>query len=297
MIVVNKNEKVTEEQKISVIKMFIDTKLSDKQLEALTGISRSTIDRSLKNLELIEKAFPGKGVEMAEQIAEIRKQNKQNGRVTGGQMSQIKYGNMDQENQNLAGNIKFSLEDFYSQPEKQFKLLIHLMLTFRIKPALLSQIISISEQEIIDGIYKYCDNTQMNSFVFLIQNDSYADQVVSVKDVINYLFQFKTARKNKDKIELKRLIDQIDDSQVAMLLSQRTKGSDLSDENIRTILKYQIKYGLHTFKLAELFGLHRGSYVNRIHALPSDDFVLVNYFEYIANFYEQSKRNHLHGRR
>jgi len=48
---------------------------------------------------------------------------------------------------------------------------------------------------------------------------------------------------------------------------------------------------------AELFGLHRGSYVNRIHALPSDDFVLVNYFEYIANFYEQSKRNHLHGRR
>lgn len=76
----------------------------------------------------------------------------------------------------------------------------------------------------------------------------------------------------------------------AICIAKRSdsKGKKLADEQILTILKYQIKYMLETKSIARIFNIDRGTYSSRVRNLGPEYANLISDFDYLSDFYHNA---------
>ena len=58
----------------------------------------------------------------------------------------------------------------------------------------------------------------------------------------------------------------------------------MTDEEILTILKFQIKYMISTHQIERIFGISKSNYKKRVKRMQTEHEKLVSDFEYIADF-------------
>lgn len=93
----------------------------------------------------------------------------------------------------------------------------------------------------------------------------------------------------KNKTEIANILNELSDKK-AICIAKRSdsKGKKLADEQILTILKYQIKYMLETKSIARIFNIDRGTYSSRVRNLGPEYANLISDFDYLSDFYHNA---------
>ena len=90
---------------------------------------------------------------------------------------------------------------------------------------------------------------------------------------------------DKDKEKITEILEEISDKKALKIANRdKTKQLTLTDEEILTILKFQIKYMISTHQIERIFGISKSNYKKRVKRLQTEHEKLVSDFEYIADF-------------
>ena len=272
-----------------LVELFIQTNASDIELSNITGISSSTVGRRLTNLDYIKAAFPEKGNELYDFIKVKRKQNLQKGKALGGQVTLLNHVYNDEEK---VESTKLRLDVLYNTKEKQYSFLKHAALTFRLHLDTLSNLFSIKEEEILENFVGNAGGSY-EAITFLFYHDG-KNQKIAKENFISYYRELLNAISNKDKEAKKRLIEQIGDSKaIEFRNKERAINEKITDEEMMTLLRYQLKYALTALNMKSIFGINRQNYQRRIQILLENDPELRSDYEYLAD-YNSSLRTGTH---
>lgn len=123
-----------------------------------------------------------------------------------------------------------------------------------------------------------------NSLIYLFHHCP-TNQNVAKQRYIEYFNNLVNAAAKKDKGEIKELISVIrDDKANALKNKYREPGYYLTEDELLTIVKYQIKYGMDAKRVASLFKIDYHTYLIRVRKLEEKYPEIVSYFNYLADF-------------
>lgn len=179
---------------------------------------------------------------------------------------------------------KLKLEIFSKSEDKQYLYLRHLILTFRAKLPLVSELFQISEEELYQKLIEYNGNSY-RALLYLFNHDA-ADQDLAKRNMITFYKNLISTLISKNKNEQKRLIDSISDKDAVNVQKKGNNGEDLSDDDILIIMKHQLKYAMSYRGVATLFSQHRHSMCLRMERLIGDNEELKEKFEKLSAFNE-----------
>jgi len=179
---------------------------------------------------------------------------------------------------------KLKLEIFSKNEDKQYVYLKHLILTFRAKLPLVSELFQIDEEELYQKLIKYNDNSY-RGFIYLFYHEDY-DQELARKNIIIFYKNLISALTNKDKDEQHKLVNLISDNDAVSVQKKSNNGILLSDNDILIIMRHQLKYAMSYRALASMFALNRPTMCARIDRLIGDDEELKDKYERLAAFNE-----------
>ena len=274
MVNTKKEQKILDET-ILLVKMFLETNLSDIELSNRTHISSSTVGRRLTNKEVILKCFPNNGEKIYELIRQMRKSNLKRAKELGS------FTSMVNNNENIT---KLRLDAVYKDKLDQVKFLSHLALYFRAKLPLLSNLFNISEKELLNDLIVN-DNGCYESLLYLFYQDNF-DQELAKSRIIEYYKELINAISKKDIEMHSYLINLIGDSKV-IDFKLNHKSSSISNEDAINLLMYQLKYSLSNNKMKEKFELDITNYKNMIEKIIKDNEELKERYASLVFFYEK----------
>lgn len=283
MISKDQDTKRREETILLCIK-FLETNASDKELSEMTNISSSTVGRRLTNKAyieivyslvkegLIENGFkeeiPENGEKLFELIAKKRQDNLLRGKAIGGQTTLLNHVYLKDEQGKFEGSAKLSLEVFYRDKEKQYKFLINAALHFRLHLDTLQSLFNIPEKELLDNMITVGSNVYEHLKI-LFYHDS-TNQEKARRNFVMYYHDLLEALRHKNRDEQARLLSIIGDSKAVSLKKKirecnlKNEKLTLSEEDIETLLKYQLKYMLSGHEISYVFDIDRKNYNKRI---------------------------------
>lgn len=274
MVNTKKEQKILDET-ILLVKMFLETNLSDIELSNRTHISSSTVGRRLTNKDVILKCFPNNGEKIYELIRQMRKSNLKRAKELGS------FTSMVNNNENIT---KLRLDAVYKDKLDQVKFLSHLALYFRAKLPLLSNLFNISEKELLNDLIVN-DNGCYESLLYLFYQDNF-DQELAKSRIIEYYKELINAISKKDIEMHSYLINLIGDSKV-IDFKLNHKSSSISNEDAINLLMYQLKYSLSNNKMKEKFELDITNYKNMIEKIIKNNEELKERYASLVFFYEK----------
>lgn len=283
----SEKQKEVMEQTILLVNMFLETNESDIELSRKTGISSSTVGRRLTNKEVIKKCFSEKGERLYEVIKEKRKNNLQRGKIIGNQISIL--NNL----QLIDNNPKLRLDVLYKDYPSQIKFLSHIALTFRTNLDTLSNLFNISKKELENEIMK-SNESCYESFYYLFYKD-HTNQELAKARLIDYYRDLINAILKKDIETVNVLIREIKDTKIKEFKEVHKFRDIKTDEEIMTLLNYQLKYSLSNNVMADKFHFDRTTYAQRVRKLIDDNPELKSRYEDLIKYYsmrEESKDAH-----
>lgn len=290
----DKNERLIKETRL-LYELFNKTNFSDKKMELflknldkqnktvskhfeyIKDMSSATIGRRLTNIENYKIAFPYNFQELFDEVQAKRQENLYNGKKTGAKNSHLKYS-MEY------NTSKISLRDFKLTDNQLNNLLTHIILSFRIHVDTLSKLLDISEdalkRRIVDT--NYGNNFSSKAIEFILNKDV-SDQEVATQKFLNFYFNYVNA---EGKEALNELLKTITDHDAKILAEKRISGDPLNDEELLTMLKFQLKYVLAQHELEAFFKVDSGNYRRRLNKLFEDTVndEMKSYYEYVTDY-------------
>lgn len=179
---------------------------------------------------------------------------------------------------------KLKLEIFSKNEDKQYVYLKHLILTYRAKLPLISELFQIDEEELYQKLIKYNDNSY-RAFIYLFYHED-VDQDLAKREIIKFYNDLVNALVSKDKEEQHRLVNLISDSDAFQVIKKSNSGQQLSEDDILVIMRHQLKYAMSYRGVATLFSQHRHSMCLRMERLIGDDEELKEKFRKLIAFNE-----------
>ena len=158
--------------------------------------------------------------------------------------------------------LKLRLDVFYKTEEKQYIFLRRLALTYRASLPLLSELFQISQEELKTKLRKYNDGV-LKSLTYLFNYDI-SNQDNARNRIIMFYKKILTAMIEKDEDTVKSLIDYISDSKMKKLIKIKTPEKAWSNEDILTLLNYQLKYALTLREVSGMVRYNAASYQQRV---------------------------------
>lgn len=177
--------------------------------------------------------------------------------------------------------------------EKRNKFIINSALTFGLRLETLSKIFQIDSKTLkTELLFKTIYMTESMQALFEMGMNN---QEQATSNFIAFYNELVESAKNKDKERIQEVMEVLKDTKAIKLMKRQTPGtSKLTDEEILTILKYQMKYFLSTDKIEKIFRVHHGIYVPRVNSLVKTNPELVTQFNTIRELYYD--RYHSKGR-
>lgn len=172
----------------------------------------------------------------------------------------------------MANKLKL---DLYKDEEKQTKFILHLVLTFRLMPETLAELLEKSVEDVNAMLfYNGVSNIGVN---YLINHEFY-DQELAKANFLNFYSVLTDALKRRDKDKITELLNFLYDKKAVDLAKNRKKGDVLTDADIETIVNYQLKYGLEHHAILNIFSLSK-NYQKRIKVLFETNYELKRRYE------------------
>lgn len=174
------------------------------------------------------------------------------------------------------------LYQMFPTKSKRMVFLAKCSLTFGLRLDALSELLKMDKDELLKEIILY--NQALRESLFLVFRHGMKLQDQAKNEFIEYFNQLCTFSVNKDMEKVKELLGVINDKDVIALRGKKRK-EKLSDEDVLTILKFQLKYMLDTTTIGKIFEIDRKSYARRVRNLDEKYTNLISDFDYLSDFY------------
>ena len=274
MVSKEQEEQIIKETR-QIVKVFLLTKASDVELAKKFNISSSTIGRRLTNEARILKAFPDNGEKVYDVVKRLRKANSAAGKILGAETSKMMHGSDDVKQ-------KLNLSALAREEGKQYGMLRHIILTFRPKLSLVSELFQIDENELYDNLIKYCSqNKDVFDYVFEIES---TNQEASRQNILAFYQDFVTAKNSKDIEKYKSTIALIDDSAFKNFRDNHGYHKRMTDDEIMTVMKYQIKYCIGQHVACYTMNISRIEYRDRLKKILEENPELAMQYEQLTTY-------------
>lgn len=274
-------EKIIRETK-ELVELFLKTNASDLELCKMTNISSSTVGRRLTNKENILIAFPEGGVEIFELVSKKRQENLAKGKALGGQTTLLNHIYTLDENGKFTGCSKIRLDVIFNQKENQDKFFIHLILYFRLHLDTIQELFQFTDEKLnnllnLTGRFHYALN-------FLFEHDT-KNQRIAKENFIAYYRELINAVRLKDIDKKKRLINLVTDAKAVEIKNNRKSGEVLSNDELETLIRYQIKYALAAKDMSVTFNVSRAHYNKIVINFLDNNKELKSDYESMADYF------------
>lgn len=138
------------------------------------------------------------------------------------------------------------------------------ILTFGLTKESIDSLLGVSVDEVLTNyVYpsNFCESVERRWHHI---SNSQENAIALFLDLVGDLYQ---AYLNRDRDAFKEGVSQVTDKLAKNIIDNRKHGDRICDEDILTILKYQIKYALSASRIAVLFKLERKNYIKRINKI------------------------------
>lgn len=270
------NDRKEREIKL-IVKLLLRTNSSFENLSRLTKLNIPTIEERLNDEEGIVKVF-------SQEENTIPEFEMQDGYSSYGEyiFSEVKKRT---DIVKMEKKTRIDLSKLYSKEESQMKFLAHVALTYRLTLASLSELLGMDEDMIFRKLLKY-NPSRHQSFLYAFNVD-FADQEEAKTKFVELYKSIFDAKKSKDKDKIAELLSTIDDSKFIEVLEhckKRSVSSQLANDKLIVILKYQLKYALSYRGVAKIFKINPGQYNTRILELLESEPELKLQYEHLADY-------------
>lgn len=171
--------------------------------------------------------------------------------------------------------------DLYKDKEKQIKFLLHIALTFRLLPETLAELFQLSIDEVKNMLYK--SEVAYEGLDYLVNHEFY-DQTQAKEKFIMFYSTLIRAIKSGDKDKVKDMLNSLYDVRAIYLAKNKKKGDPLTEEDIKAILYYQVKYGISYKSLLDIFGINPNTFQTRFLPLLEEYPDLKWRYEHLTDF-------------
>lgn len=273
-----------------LVKLFLRTNLTFEHLSKVSKIDVPTIEERLHDKEGIISVF-----------------NNEENNIPGFDKSEgyASYGEyIFSEVKKRTDYIKeingprINLSKIYSKEEHQMHFLSHVLLTYRLTLASLSELLGMTEDDIYNKLIIHNNGNLYVAYKYALEID-YGNQDLAKENFISLYDSLLMAKKAKDKDKITELLSMVDDSKAIEVMNKRKNrkaGEKVTDDMIEVMLNYQIKYALRSISVEKLFEMDRHSYFKYVSAYLKNNPELKLKYEHLADFnenkYELRGSNH-----
>ena len=273
------NNQVISETKLLVTLFIKNNFPSDEQLSEMTGISSSTVGRRLTNKDNINEAFGEQGEKVYAVVSAKRTQNLHNARILGAQLSMLNNGN----------DVKLKLDMLNRDENTQTKILAQIALTYRATLKTLSELFGIDEDELLKR-FKIAGIGSLYYSLNYLFNFEFPNQDIARAGVIDFYRNLITVYLQKDTEALNELMQNLTDKKARNIMNNRKSGDSISDDDLETILNYQLKYSLTTAQTASAFTIQQSNYRTRLTKYFADHPDLEERYNALADYHQASRK-------
>jgi len=277
---------IIESEIKKLVRLFLETNESDKELSLRTGISSSTVGRRLTNAEKIVELFdldinriPGiecppdqsYGTYIYDLVRKRRKENILKGRSKGGKIGSEKVNlRRDEFGKFISDSTPLvDLSQLYQSEEKIYKFLAHATLTFRLTLPTLSELLGMTEDEVFSKLMEHKPELSA-AFEYLFVYEM-LPQRDPRSNFLRYYMQLLNAKKTRDPEEQKRLLALISDKDAKKIKDTRSTESGRRQKlDIGTIIRYQLKYAIKSVDIAHMFHIGYSVYAREVNLFLAD---------------------------
>lgn len=224
-----------------IINSLIDSnyQASDAFLAKKCGVNEEFVTKLLQGNDQEKLGYVLFSKEIMEHIKEIRLQRHEKNR----QHLKINVTN----NNGLSHDDKVKISEINREMSFWFRIIF----SFRLTLKEFGEIVQFSNLEALSKIlYQSAanlNNYYVNALNYLFSSSSIGKDNERIKKVQEYLAKLQKTRENNP-MEYKKLLEQINDQEYKNLVKKHSvnKAESLSDEDIRVVLEYRLKYALPT---------------------------------------------------
>ena len=178
-------------------------------------------------------------------------------------------------------NFVSQLYQMFPTRQKRINFLTNCILTFGLRLETLSHLLG-KEIESGNQLYIYISNVFKHGM---------KHQQKAVMEFESFFERLKVASLTKDKNKITIVLEEISDKEAKKIAKRDlSKLQILTDEEILTILKYQIKYMLSAMQIETIFHIENSNYARRVRKLQEKYPKLVSDFDYLSDFYYMNSR-------
>lgn len=254
--------KVLVRQTKRLVDLYLNTEDNFIIIGNKVGMSPSSIIPRLNSKKIILEAFPENGEEIWAKV-----QAKLNTKVAKKDKSMI----------NMA---------YFAKDKKMQNLwLLHLALTFSLKPASLGELVGLSDNDITNILLNLQGNKTYSTIAKLIYWN-YIDQDLAKNNLIKFYNEYLEALRKKDLEKAHELLSKVTDRKAMNIIATRKPQDPLSEDDILTILNYQLKYYLTGTEVCNIFNINRSNYSKRVLPLIAKDPLLTQRYEDLLAYIE-----------
>ncbi len=175
------------------------------------------------------------------------------------------------------------LEKLYPTREKLVSFLSSCTVSFGLSLDSLSHILNKKPSEVYDEFMK-SSVAYKDSLVFHFLH-GFTSQDVAMENFLEFLGRLAHASASRDREEAVNILSELGDKEIISIKNNYKPGAYLQEYEILAILKYQLKYGLTRFAIAEFFGFDAKGYNTKVYNLESKYPELVGYYMYVEDYY------------
>lgn len=167
--------------------------------------------------------------------------------------------------------------------EKRNKFLTDCILTFGLQAKTISYALGFNEEHFKQSILE--DNPKYHNLTTVF-NHTMKHQQQAINEFISFIDKLTIASLKNNKEQIVLLLEEISDKKACIIAKRDlSRPTALTDEEIITILKYQIKYMISSIQIEKIFHIENTKYAKRVRKLSDSNPKLVSEFDYITDFY------------
>ena len=185
-------------------------------------------------------------------------------------------------------NFVSQLYQMFPTRQKRINFLTNCILTFGLRLETLSYLLGKDVEILVKEIES---GNQLYTYISNVFKHGMKHQQEAVMEFESFFERLKVASLTKDKNKITIVLEEISDKEAKKIAKRDlSKLQILTDEEILTILKYQIKYMLSAMQIETIFHIENSNYARRVRKLQEKYPKLVSDFDYLSDFYYMNSR-------
>lgn len=186
---------------------------------------------------------------------------------------------------------KVNLNLLFKKPSNKQNFVVQSALTYRLKFETIMELFDTTDIFNMEGYeelyYRILKQySVISSSLLYLFNDDNTDQMIAKANFKKFFNKLVICKMSNNEEAYKEYLEEISDNEVNKI--NNTKYMDLTDDDILTLVKHQIKYAIPSRRIAEEYEVHSESYIRRAKKVLEPYSELAQQYAAMSHFYSDA---------